>query len=67
MPYRLGLDGRLAPLVQPGRIVGCAVATAAGRVAMSAGVDRHAAELYALDSGRRGSARMRVWICDVPS
>jgi dipeptidyl aminopeptidase/acylaminoacyl peptidase len=59
VPYRLGLDGRLVPLVPPGRVVGCAVATAAGRVALSAGVDRHAAELYALDTARRTSARMR--------
>jgi dipeptidyl aminopeptidase/acylaminoacyl peptidase len=59
VPYRLGVDGDLAPLVAPGRVVGCAVATGGGRVAMSAGVDRHAAELYALDRGRRGSARMR--------
>ena len=59
VPYRLGLDGRVAPLVEPGRIVGCGVATAAGRVALSAGVDRHAAELYALEDGRRGSSRMR--------
>ena len=59
VPYRVSLDGELAPLVAPGRVVGCAVATAAGRVALSAGVDRHAAELYALDGGGRGSARMR--------
>jgi dipeptidyl aminopeptidase/acylaminoacyl peptidase len=59
VPYRLSLDGGVAPLVAPGRIVGCAIATAAGRVALSAGVDRHAAELYALEGGRRRSARMR--------
>ncbi|HEY7847617.1 MAG TPA: S9 family peptidase [Candidatus Limnocylindria bacterium] len=59
VPHRLSLDGQLAPLVTPGRVVGCAVATAAGRVALSAGVDRHAAELYALDEGRGGTARMR--------
>ena len=45
--------------IAPGRVVGCAVATAAGRVALSAGVDRHAAELYALDGGGRRSARLR--------
>jgi dipeptidyl aminopeptidase/acylaminoacyl peptidase len=59
VPYRLSLDGRVAPLVDPGRIVGCGVATAAGRVALSAGVDRRAAELFALEGGRRGSMRMR--------
>ena len=59
VPYRLSLDGSVAPLLEPGRIVGCAVATAAGRLAFSAGVDRHAAELYALESRRRGSSRMR--------
>ena len=42
VPYRLGLDGRVDPLVPPGRVVGCAIAAAAGRVALSAGVDRHA-------------------------
>ena len=59
VPYRVNLDGELAPLVAPGRVVGCAVATAAGRVALSAGVDRHAAELYALDGGGRRFARLR--------
>ncbi|HEX6474305.1 MAG TPA: hypothetical protein VF114_04355, partial [Candidatus Limnocylindria bacterium] len=59
VPYRITLDGDVAPLVQPGRVVGCAIATAAGRVAMSAGNDRHAAELYALDDGRGGTRRLR--------
>ena len=59
LPYRVRLDGRVDPLVAPGRVVGCGVAAGAGRLALSAGVDRHAVELYALDQGRIGQARMR--------
>jgi dipeptidyl aminopeptidase/acylaminoacyl peptidase len=49
LPYRIGLDGTASPLLEPGRLVGAGLAAASGRIALSAGVDRHAAELYALD------------------
>lgn len=51
LPYRIGLDGRAAPMVEPGRIVAGGVAAASGRVALSAAVDGRASELYAVESG----------------
>ncbi len=54
LPYRITSDGEVAPLVEPGRVVGSALAAAGNRLAMSAGVDRHAAELYAIEPGARG-------------
>jgi dipeptidyl aminopeptidase/acylaminoacyl peptidase len=60
LPYRVSLAGKAQPLVAPGRVVGAAVAAAAGRVALSAGLDRHAAEVYALEEeGTRPPARLR--------
>ncbi len=59
LPYRVGLDGQVAPMIAPGRVVGCALAVAGDRVALTAGVDRHAAEVYAVEPGFRGSGRLR--------
>ena len=60
LPYRISLKGKAQPMVAPGRVVGAGLAAAAGRVALSAGLDRHAAEIYALDEeGTRPPARLR--------
>ena len=60
LPYRITLGGKALPLVAPGRVVGAGVATRAGRIALSAGLDRHAAEVHALDEeGTRPPARLR--------
>jgi dipeptidyl aminopeptidase/acylaminoacyl peptidase len=60
LPYRISLDGRAQPLVAAGRVVGAGLAAGGGRVALSAGLDRHAAEVYALDDeGTRPPARLR--------
>ncbi|HYM52325.1 MAG TPA: prolyl oligopeptidase family serine peptidase, partial [Candidatus Dormibacteraeota bacterium] len=67
LPYRVGLsNGKAEPLVDPSEpIVGAGMAAASGRVALSAGVDHHAAELYAVEGGglraltRNGSAWQR--------
>ncbi len=60
LPYRISLAGKAQPLVAPGRVVGAGLATGGGRVALSAGLDRHAAEVYALDDeGTRPPARLR--------
>ena len=52
LPYRISLAGETLPLVAPGRVVGAGLAVAAGRIGLSAGVDRHAAEVYAVESER---------------
>ncbi|MGZ8563735.1 MAG: S9 family peptidase, partial [Candidatus Limnocylindria bacterium] len=60
LPYRISLARKAQPLVAAGRVVGAGGAAAAGRVALSAGLDRHAAEVYALDDeGTRPPARLR--------
>jgi dipeptidyl aminopeptidase/acylaminoacyl peptidase len=63
LPYRITLDGGATPLVEPDRVVGAGVAAAHdGRVALSAGRDGRAAELFAVEDGglrqltRHGSA-----------
>jgi dipeptidyl aminopeptidase/acylaminoacyl peptidase len=59
LPFRITLDGKVAPMIDPARVVGCAIAAVGSRLAMSAGVDRHAAELYAIEPGRAGRWRLR--------
>ncbi|MDP9467551.1 MAG: prolyl oligopeptidase family serine peptidase, partial [Chloroflexota bacterium] len=60
LPYRISLAGKAQPLVAPGRVVGAGLAAGGGRVALSAGLDRHAGEVYALDEeGTRPPARLR--------
>jgi dipeptidyl aminopeptidase/acylaminoacyl peptidase len=60
LPYRISLHGKAQPLVAAGRVVGAGLAAGGGRVALSAGLDRHAAEVYALDEeGTRPPARLR--------
>jgi dipeptidyl aminopeptidase/acylaminoacyl peptidase len=54
VPYRIGLDGTAEPLVEPGRLVGAGLAAAGERIALSAGIDRRAAELYALQKAAGG-------------
>ncbi len=60
LPYRVTLAGEAQPTVAPGRVVGAAIAASAGRVALGAGVDRHATEIYAVEAeGTRPPARLR--------
>jgi dipeptidyl aminopeptidase/acylaminoacyl peptidase len=59
LPYRIGLDGTASPLLEPDRLVGAGLAAAGERIAMSAGVDRHAAELYALEAAEPEGGRLR--------
>jgi len=60
LPYRISLRGEAQRLVAPGRVIGAGLATGAGRVALSAGLDRHAAEIYAVEAeGTRPPARLR--------
>ena len=60
VPYRASLAGELRPLLAPGRVVGAGLRAAAGRVALSAGIDRRGADIYALEgAGRRAPARPR--------
>ena len=59
LPFRITLDGQPTPMIDPGRVVGCGLAVAGDRVVMSAGLDRHAAEIYALEWGRGGRGRLR--------
>lgn len=59
VPYRIGLDASPTPLLDPDRVVGAGVATAADRIVMSAGIDRHAAELYSLEGWQSPPGRLR--------
>ena len=60
LPYRVSVAGETLALVAPGRVVGAGLAAAAGRIALSAGVDRHAAEVYAVEAeGTRPPNRLR--------
>ena len=61
IPYRVSLTGELRPLLAPGRVVDAAIRAAGGRLALSAGIDRRAAEVHALEgAGRRAPARPRA-------
>ena len=61
IPYRVSIAGELRQLLAPGRVVGAGLRAAAGHVALSAGVDRRAAEVYALEgAGERVTARRRA-------
>jgi dipeptidyl aminopeptidase/acylaminoacyl peptidase len=60
LPYRITLRGGAERMVAPGRVVGAGLAAGAGRIAMSAGLDRHAAEVHAIErEGTRPPARLR--------
>jgi len=61
VPHRADLNGQLEPVIPPGRLVGAALAAASGRIALAAGVDRHATEIYALETGAAdaGAATLR--------
>ena len=60
VPQRVALDGSIRPLLAPGRVVGAGLRAAGDRVALSAGVDRRSAEVFALEgAGLRAPARMR--------
>lgn len=59
VPMLVGLDAAPRPLVDPGRLVGAGLACGAGRIALSAGNDGVAAELYALEGWERGAGRLR--------
>jgi len=61
VPYRVTTAGESVPLVSPDRLVGAALATGSGRVALAAGNDRHGAEVYAVEGGDDGSVgRLRA-------
>ncbi len=60
VPWRVTTAGEATPLVPAGRLVGAALATGAGRVALAAGNDRHAAEIYAIESGADSVGRLRT-------
>ena len=66
LPYRVGLDGSTAPLVDPiVRIASSGIEAAAGRVAISAAIDARAGEVHAVENGslrqvtREGSSWQR--------
>lgn len=60
VPYRVTLEGAAEPIPVPDRLLGAALATGAGHIALSAGLDRRSAEVFAVDpaDGRR-AARLR--------
>lgn len=60
VPYRVTTAGEASPMVPPGRLVGAALATGAGRVAIAAGKDRQAAEIYAVESAAESVGRLRA-------
>ena len=51
LPYRFGVDGSAAPLVE-GEIVCFELAAGGGRIAVAACIDGEAGEIYAFDDGR---------------
>jgi dipeptidyl aminopeptidase/acylaminoacyl peptidase len=51
LPSIVSLDGEVRPLVEPDRVVGAGIAAASGRVALSAGRDGRAAEIFAVEDG----------------
>jgi dipeptidyl aminopeptidase/acylaminoacyl peptidase len=59
LPYRIGMDGTASPLLEPDRVVGAGLAAAGERIALSSGVDRRAAELYALEEAQPDGGRLR--------
>lgn len=59
VPFLVTLSGQARPMTEPGRLVSAGIAAAAGRVALSAGIDRHAAELYALERRDTGQGQLR--------
>lgn len=59
LPHRFTLDGTWTPLVDPDQVVGAGLAVAGDRIAMSAGMRGHAAELYALEGWTRPPATLR--------
>jgi dipeptidyl aminopeptidase/acylaminoacyl peptidase len=59
VPYRISAEGIATSLVEPDRLVGAGLATAAGRLAMSAGMDGRAAELHAIEGWESAPGRLR--------
>ncbi len=61
LPYRVRTSGDPQPIIAPGRVVGAGLAAAGQRIALSAGLDRHAAEIYGVEAeGSRPPARLRA-------
>jgi dipeptidyl aminopeptidase/acylaminoacyl peptidase len=54
VPFWCDLAGEVHPMLDPGRVVGAGIAAAGGHLALSAGMDGHAAELFALEGGQDG-------------
>jgi dipeptidyl aminopeptidase/acylaminoacyl peptidase len=59
VPMVVSLEGAVRRLIDPGRVVGAGLATASGRIALSAGNDGRGAELYALEGWHAGEGTMR--------
>jgi dipeptidyl aminopeptidase/acylaminoacyl peptidase len=59
LPYRFATDGTFQRLLEPDQVVGAGLAVAAERIAMSAGLRGHAAELYALEGLAKPPGRLR--------
>ena len=59
LPYRFERDGTYHRLLEPDQVVGAGLAVAGERIAMSAGLSGHAAELYALEDWAEPPARLR--------
>jgi dipeptidyl aminopeptidase/acylaminoacyl peptidase len=50
-PHRVTLDAVVEPAIEPDRVVGAGIAAAGGRIALSAGRDGRAAEVFAVEDG----------------
>ena len=59
LPYRFTADGGYERLLEPEQVVGAGLAVAGERLAMSAGLSGHAAELYALEDWAAARGRLR--------
>ena len=60
IPHRISLKGEIRPVLAPGRVVGAGLRAASGKLALTAGMDRRGADIFALEgAGRRAPARPR--------
>jgi dipeptidyl aminopeptidase/acylaminoacyl peptidase len=50
-PHSVTLDGAVEPLIEADRVVGAGISAAAGRMAMTAGRDGRASEVFAVEDG----------------
>jgi dipeptidyl aminopeptidase/acylaminoacyl peptidase len=59
LPYRFAPGGEPSPLLEPDQLVGAGLAVAGERIALSAGLRGHAAELYAVEGWQAPPATLR--------